>query len=125
MKLPFLSSWILTLGFFVSCLPNPAAQQFANFGHHAADVFVLSVRKPAPTVRQPEIEAQFVQCGIGLCQPVSPCRSSAGLGVKNLLGKVQGGTKKPGCNGCPEGTRERLTFWHQPFQQIENTAEYD
>ena len=106
-------------------LANPAAEQPANLGYHAADMLVLSVGEPAPAVGEAQIEAQLVQRGIGPGQPVTPGRAAPGLGIEKLLGNIQRGAEQPRGHGGPEGAGESFALWHEPLQQVEYASEND
>jgi len=102
--------------FFYRGLANPAAEELADFGDHAADMLILTVGEPVPTMSQPEIEAQLVESGIGLGQFVAALRAAAALGVKKMLRQIQRSDEKAGGYGLPEGAGKGFAFGDEPLQ---------
>ena len=51
---------------------QPAAQQTADLGDHAARVLVLSIAQPAPAVGEAQIDAQPAEGGISAAQGGNP-----------------------------------------------------
>lgn len=47
---------------------QPSPEQLTNFGNHRAHMAILSIVEPAPMMNQTQIQAQFVQMGIGCPQ---------------------------------------------------------
>ena len=61
-------------------LANPSAQETSNFSDQYTYMFILPIGEPAPTVNQAEVEAQFVERGIGFGELVAPSGTAPGLG---------------------------------------------
>ena len=110
---------------FADGLANPTAEEAPDFGDHAADVFVLSGGKPAPVVGEAQVEAEFVEAGIGVAEAGAPGGAAAHLGVEELFGEVECGTEEASCDGCPVRAGEGFPFRDEPFQKIIHTREND
>ena len=44
----------------------PTAKQFTDLRHLGTDVRVLAIVKPAPVVREPQIEPHAIECDVGI-----------------------------------------------------------
>ena len=47
---------------------DPTAQQLADLRHLGTDVRVLAIVKPAPVVREPQVEPHAIECDVGILQ---------------------------------------------------------
>ena len=97
-------------------LTDPSAQEFSDFGNHAADMFILAIGEPLPTMSETEIQAQLVQRTISFGEPVAADRTAPRLRVLQLLGKVERGCHQTRRHRRAEGTREGFAPGHQPLQ---------
>lgn len=52
-------------------------------------MLVLPVGKPAPGMNQPQVQAQFIQVGIGLLETGQPVASAVGIGIIDRFLEVQ------------------------------------
>ena len=72
-------------GFIRGGLADPAAEEASDFSDHAADVFELTGGEPLPLMGEAEIEAEFIERGVGLGEAFAAGVAAAGLGVQELF----------------------------------------
>ena len=64
-------------------------------------MLVLPIAQPMPAMRQPQIQPQLVEGGIGLSQTLLPGGATLTLGVEQSFLEVQGGIQQPLRQGAP------------------------
>jgi len=81
-------------------------------------MFVLPAAEPVPLAGQPQIEAQFVEVGIGGLEMRQPAGAAACIGLEQRLLEIQRGTLKPLGDGEALGLRKAIALRQQPGQQV-------
>jgi len=102
---------------------HPTAQQPSNLRNHHAHMPVLPIVDPAPGMRQPQIESQFVETGVGGPQVLLAGCPSLAERVKERLLKVERRVHQSLGHGLAVGFRETFRFRQQPRQHIEGARQ--
>ena len=89
-------------------LLQPAAEQPAKLGDHAADVLVLAGVEPAPVIGQAEVQPQMVQRCVGLAKRVQARRAALVLRLEQRFLQIEGGIDQALRDGKAESARELL-----------------
>ena len=66
-------------------LLDPAAEQLADAGDHAADMLALAAAELIPLARQPQIRPQFVQVRVGGLQVLQALHAAARIGFEDRM----------------------------------------
>ena len=103
-------------------LAQPAAEQAADLGYHATGVLVLAVVQPVPVMREPQVQADTVECGIHAMQPLQAGATAPGLGLEQALLDVQRGIEQAFGHRVPVGPRKALALGQQPGKQVVGTG---
>ncbi|MBN8515425.1 MAG: SUMF1/EgtB/PvdO family nonheme iron enzyme [Candidatus Accumulibacter sp.] len=111
------------VAFSGGALPDPAAEQPADFRHHGADVRVLTIVEPLPAVRQPQVQPQPIERRVGILQRRLAACAARALGDQGRLLAIERRIHQAPGNALAVHSGKALRVRQQPAQEVEQPRE--